>query len=189
MSGNKSKNTIPLNPSESEDLFDILYKLHYPFLLKIAQSYIPSKEDAEEVLQDAFMKVWRKKDTLNSDDNITGYLYRIVKNTCLDFLRSKKHTLSLETNLLQQKNLLNYNALSNETASHIIEKELQKKIEESIALLPKKCQLIFIKSRFEGLKHKEISAEMNISTKTIENHITKALRHLRIHLKDFLPFL
>jgi RNA polymerase sigma-70 factor (ECF subfamily) len=185
---NYTKKTIPLNPSDTSDIFDVIYKLHYPLLFKIVRQYISTKEEAEEVLQDSFLKIWHKRDTLNMNDNMTGYLYRVTRNTCLDFLRKKTHTLSLETNLSQQKNRLNFNALSNETASRIIEDELQKRIEESVALLPEKCQLIFIKSRFEGLKHKEISSELNISTKTVENHITKALSLLRVYLKEYLSF-
>lgn len=170
-------------------MFDLLYDLHYPLLLKIVKQYVPTIEDAEEVLQDVFMKIWNNIDQIDMSKNVTGYLFRVTRNTCLDYLRSKRHTLALETNSLQQKNLLNFHALTNNTASTIIENELISLIDESIKLLPEKCRLVFTKSRFEGLKHKQISSELNISTKTVENHISKAIRHLRASLKDYLPFL
>lgn len=140
-------------------------------------------------MQDVFMKVWDKIDQIDINKNVTGYLFRITRNTCLDFLRSKRHALALETNSLQQKNLLNFHALTNNTASTIIENELIILINESVQLLPEKCRLVFIKSRFEGLKHKQISSELNISTKTVENHISKAIKHLKLSLRDYLSFL
>ncbi len=170
-------------------MFDLLYDLHYSLLLQIVKQYVPTIEDAEEVLQDVFMKIWNHIDQIDMNKNVTGYLFRVTRNTCLDFLRSKRHALALETNSLQQKNLLNFHALTNNTASTIIENELIAMIDESVQLLPEKCRLVFIKSRFEGLKHKQISSELNISTKTVENHISKAIKHLRISLRDYLPFL
>lgn len=167
----------------------MLYDLHYALLLQIVKQYVPTNEDAEEVLQDVFVKIWNNIDQIDMNKNVTGYLFRVTRNTCLDFLRSKKHMLALETNSLQQKNLLNFHALTNNTACTIIENELTALINESVQLLPEKCRLVFMKSRFEGLKHMQISSELNISTKTVENHITKAIRHLRVSLKDYLPFL
>lgn len=180
---------ISLNESSKKDLFDVLHKLHYPLLLQIVNQYVPKNEDAEEVLQDAFMKIWDNIDQIDVNNNVTGYLFRITRNTCLDFLRSKRHTLALQTNSLQQKNLLNFHALTNNTASAIIENELIDLINASIEELPEKCRLVFIKSRFEGKMHKQISSDLDISTKTVENHITKAIRHLRKSLKDYLTFL
>ncbi|WP_341216695.1 RNA polymerase sigma-70 factor [uncultured Wocania sp.] len=185
----EQKKPISINQSSKKDLFDLLYNLHYSLLLHIVQQYVPTNEDAEEVMQDVFMKVWDKMDQIDINKNVTGYLFRITRNTCLDFLRSKRHALALETNSLQQKNLLNFHALTNNTASTIIENELIILINESVQLLPEKCRLVFIKSRFEGLKHKQISSELNISTKTVENHISKAIKHLKLSLRDYLSFL
>ena len=166
--------------------FEILFKLYRPKLIYIASQYISRKEDAEEIIQNVFIKVWSKK---NIQSNLNGYLYSITKNACLDFLRSKKQQLHLDNNLSQLEAAINYTALSDDTASLIIEKELNEAILKSIALLPDKCKDVFVKSRLEGLKHKEISEKMNISTKTVENHITKALKHVRVSLQEFLPFL
>ncbi len=183
------KKTIPLNKTSKKDLFDLLYNLHYDLLLQIVRQYVPSIEDAEEVLQDVFMKIWYNFEKIDMNKNVTGYLFKITRNTCLDFLRSKRHALALETNSIQQKNLLNFHALTNDTASTIIKNELVALINESIESLPEKCRLVFIKSRFEGMKHKQISSELDISNKTVENHISKAIKHLRKSLKDYLPFL
>lgn len=165
--------------------FEILFKLYRPKLLYIASQYISVREDAEEIVQNVFLKVWSKK---NIQSNINGYIYKVTKNCCLDYLRTKKQLLNVENNLSQLEAAINYTALSDDTASIIIENELNEAVLKSIDLLPEKCKDVFVKSRIEGLRHKEISIEMDISTKTVENHITKALKHLRVSLREFLPF-
>ncbi|MCL6294480.1 RNA polymerase sigma-70 factor [Jejuia spongiicola] len=166
--------------------FEILFKLYRSKLLYIASQYIASKEDAEEIIQNVFIKVWSKK---NVQSNINGYLYKVTRNACLDYLRTKKQLLNIENNLNQLEASINHTAFSDDTASLLIEKELYEAVLKSIDLLPPKCKDVFVKSRIEGLNHKEISQKMDISTKTIETHITKALKHLRVSLREFLPFL
>ena len=169
----------------NDEFFAVLYDLYFQKLYKIAYGYVSSKEDAEEIIQDVFVKLWEKRERIRSVGNITSYLYKMARNACLDFLRSKKHGLSIAIDLLQEQDLLNLYALSDDVSSAIIEKELQVQIEEGIKLLPERCKSVFIKSRLYGLKHKEIADSLDISTKTIENHITKALRILKKHLKHY----
>ena len=132
-----------------------------------------------------FVKLWKKQEQNCQINNLTGYLFKMTRNACLDFLRTKKDKLAIETNLEQRQNLLNLYALSNESASVIIEKELHKQIDIGIAQLPEKCRQVFVQSRKDGLKHKEIAEKLNISTKTVENHISKALKHLKVHLREY----
>ncbi|WP_281986269.1 RNA polymerase sigma-70 factor [Aquimarina aggregata] len=168
----------------NEEAFKIVFELYYSKLLYLAQSYISNREDAEEIIQDVFLKAWKKRKKITS--NINGYLFKITKNSCLDYLRSKKHKLSRTNNMVQLEAFLNHNALSDKDTSTILEKELELRIQASISLLPEKCQEVFVKSRIEGLKNKEISNELDISIKTVENHMSKAIRHMRFHLKEFL---
>jgi len=179
-----NKEFIDLINEGNVSAFEILFELYRSKLLYIASQYVTNKEDAEGIIQNVFIKIWTKK---NIQTNINGYLYSVTKNACLDFLRSKKQQLHLDNNLSQLEASINYAALSDDSASLIIEKELNEAILNSIELLPPKCKDVFVKSRIEGLKHKEISNEMNISTKTVENHITKALKCLKVSLKEFLP--
>ncbi len=169
----------------NEKLFDVLYELYAQKLFHIAFGYISTKEDAEEIVQDVFVKLWKQQEKIDSISNMTGYLYKMTRNACLDFLRSKKNKLAIESNIVQLQNLLNFQAFNNDTASAILEKEIQLQIDEGILGLPEKCRLVFTKSRIEGLRHKEIADTLDISTKTIENHITKALKHLKVHLKEY----
>ncbi len=167
-----------------QEAFKILFELYYAKLLYIASNYISSREDAEEIVQDVFLKIWKNRKSITT--NLNGYIFKVTRNACLDHLRSKKHKLSISNNILQLEALLNHNALADQMTSTIIEKELEARIQISIASLPEKCKRVFIKSRIEGLKNKEISEELNISIKTVENHMSKALKHMRLHLREFL---
>ncbi len=170
----------------NEEAFEVLFELYYNKLLYIARNYISSKEDTEEIVQDVFVKVWKNRKNITT--NINGYLFKVTKNTCLDYLRQKKHKLNSSGNIVQLEAFINYAALSDQNAASILEKELEKKIQDSIELLPKKCKQVFVKSRIEGLKNREISDELDISVKTVENHMSKALKHMRLHLREFLSF-
>ncbi|WP_298541457.1 RNA polymerase sigma-70 factor [uncultured Aquimarina sp.] len=170
----------------NEEAFKILFELYYAKLLHITKGYISNAEDAEEVVQDVFLKAWKKRKYIKS--NVNGYLFKITKNSCLDYLRSKKYKLSSSKNTIQLEAFINHKALSDEGSSSIIEKELAQKIQLAIDLLPEKCKNVFLKSRIEGKKNREISDELDISVKTVENHMSKAIKHMRVHLKEFLSF-
>tara|TARA_R110001583_G_scaffold165450_1_gene318160 strand:+ start:238 stop:801 length:564 start_codon:yes stop_codon:yes gene_type:complete len=177
---------IDLLNEGNANAFQLLFKLYRSKLLYISKNYISNKEDAEEIIQDVFLKVWSNK---NIQSNVNGYLYAVTRNACLDYLRKKKLTLNIENNTQQIEACINYAAFADDLASSIVEKELEEAILVGIEFLPDKCKDVFVMSRIEGLKHKEISKELNISTKTVENHITKALKHMRVYLREFLPFL
>ncbi len=174
---------LSLVNEKSAIAFQLLFKLYRAKLLHFAYSYVSNKEDAEEIIQDVFIKIW-KNTTIHT--NFNGFIYKVTRNACLDYLRKKKLTLNIENNLLQIEASINYRALADDAASSIMENELEDAILNAVEHLPEKCKNVFMMSRIEGFNHKEISKELNISTKTIENHITKALRHMRLHLRDFL---
>ncbi|MEO9512693.1 MAG: RNA polymerase sigma-70 factor [Flavobacteriaceae bacterium] len=166
--------------------FDILFKLYYSRLLHVSSSYLTNKEDAKDIIQDVFEKILNKKSQLNIHTNLNAYLFRVTKNACIDHLRKKKNVISKLDNLELRENRIHLSTLKDDTSSKIIEQELAKEIQHAISLLPLKCKEVFIKSRIKGLKYKEISDEMDISTKTIENHMNKALKHMRLHLREFI---
>lgn len=179
----------PLSENATEDDFSIIYEFYRPKLVVIVNSYIPSQEDAEEIIHDVFIKLWEKWETLQITSNLTGYIYSMTRNACLDYLRAKKNKLTKEMTLEQQEFWLNHGALADDAASSILANELQSLVDRAIEQLPEKCKKVFKKSRVEGLCHKEISKELEISPKTVENHMSRALRQLRVALSDYLPSL
>ncbi|RUA11675.1 MAG: RNA polymerase sigma-70 factor [Flavobacteriia bacterium] len=170
-----------------EDDFNVMYGFYRPKLFVIVNSYIPSREDAEEIVHDVLVKLWEKKKTLKIHSNFTGYVYSMTRNACLDYLRTRKNRLSKEMTMEQQEFWLNHGALADDVASSILAEELEDLVNTAIGQLPEKCKRVFVKSRMEGLSHQEISKELQISPKTVENHITRALTQFRLTLKDYLP--
>ena len=142
----------------------------------------------ENIVQDVFLVLWEKKDELELSCTLTTYLFTLVKNRCLNFLR---HKLIEEEYNAQMKEELGFKlyALESMEYSYHSEKELQEIIQRALDTLPERCREVFIKSRIEGLKYKEISEELGISVNTVENHIVTALKKLRVELKDYLPLL
>ena len=179
----------PLSENTVEDDFSIIYEFYRPKLVVIVNSYIPSQEDAEEIIHDVFIKLWEKWDTLQITSNFTGYIYSMTRNACLDYLRAKKNKLTKEMSVEQQEFWLNHGALADDMAFSILANELQSLVDKAIEQLPEKCKKVFKKSRMEGLCHKEISEELEISPKTVENHMSRALRQLRVALSEYLPSL
>ena len=166
--------------------FEILYELYKPKLLVIVNSYIASREDAEEIVHDVLLRLWEKRESIKLHSGLTAYLYGMTRNACLDYLRARKSKLSKDISARQQEYRLNYNALADEAASDIILAELEALVKVSVDQLPEKCKRVFVKSRMEGRNHKQISEELQISTKTVENHISRALRHLKTSLREYL---
>lgn len=166
--------------------FEKIYKLYYPKMFAFARSYIQANEDAENIVQDVFLALWEKKDELELSCTFTTYLFTLVKNRCLNFLR---HKLIEEDYNAQMKEELGFKLYALEAFEYSFqsEKELQVIIQRALDKLPERCREIFIKSRIEGLKYKEISEELGISVNTVENQIVTALKKLRVELKDYLP--
>ena len=157
-------------------------------MFAFAKNYVPANEDAENIVQDVFLILWERKEEIEISFTLTTYLFTLVKNRCLNFLR---HKLIEEEYNSQMKEELGFKLYALETFdySYQSEEELQEVIRRALDTLPERCREVFIKSRIEGLKYKEISDELGISVNTVENQMVTALKKLRVALKDYLPLL
>jgi len=165
------------NSMAYEQLFDSWYEP----LCRYAFSILRDMNDAEDVVQKTFYKLWDQRETLNIQSSINSYLYRIVHNDCLNTIHQQ--TSHREHNL---NYLSSMNDSTDSVTDHIATSELQQAIDNALATLPPQCRRVFEMSRMEQLSYSEIATQLNISTNTVENHISKALKLLRIELKDFL---
>ena len=163
--------------------FEVIYKLYYDKLLHIATSYLGSKEDAEGVVQNVFIKLWGQIENIEEISNINAYLFTLTKNLCFDAIKHKKVKLKY---VEDKRAIIQTQYINDSTASLLLENELQKRIVEAIDKLPEKCKKIFIESRVNGLKSKEIAEMYAISKKTVDNHLSNGIRLMRLHLKDFI---
>lgn len=163
--------------------FDALFRLYHNKILVFATHYVGREADAKDITQEVLYTIWERRDQIT---HINGYIFRVARNACLDYLQKKKQLLSLDDDYVQKQAWIQYVSLTDDTAASVIEKELEAQIEKSIDQLPEKCRRVFILSRIEGYQQSEIANKMDISLKTVEAHMTKALKHLRKQLKEFL---
>ncbi|MEE9361494.1 MAG: RNA polymerase sigma-70 factor [Cellulophaga sp.] len=166
--------------------YETLFRLYYDKLVHISIGYLGCYDDAEEIVQNLFLKLWEDKKKLKPISNINSYLYTMVKYACLDFIKHEKIKMNFVNSSLEKKLSIQHQFIKDEAASLLLENELENKILEGIDLLPEKCRKVFLKSRFEGLKHHEIAKLLDVSKRTVDNHISNALKHMRLHLKEFL---
>lgn len=159
---------------------------------RFAKEYVLLEEDAENIVQDVFLQLWEKKDIIGMPVNMVAFLFTATKNKCLDYLKHKKVVLKATTALLEEQKMtmeMNLEALETFDQSVFADSEVETLLTNAINSLPEKCRIIFVKSRLEGKKHKEIAAELNISTHTIEAQMNIALKKIRSQLKNYLPLL
>lgn len=161
--------------------FEQLFKNEFKGLVLFAIQYVKEYESAREIVQEAFIGLWDKRDQIDLSRPVKSYLSTTVRNRSLNYLRDNK---KFDTRLLTQENL--YPLASYEHADRLVEKELSEKIQEAISGLPERCKEVFLLSRNEHLTYQEIADKLQISVKTVETQMSKALQHLRIHLKEYL---
>jgi RNA polymerase sigma-70 factor (ECF subfamily) len=164
--------------------FEMLFKTYYQPLCNYAFTFLQDKEDAEEIVQSTFLLVWEKRETLAIRTSVRPYLYAMVRNACLNVIKHEK---------IKQKHAGEALALADRSAdsvSHTVaSNELEYRIKVAMEELPDQCRMVFKLSRLEELKYSEIAEQLNISIKTVENHMGKALKIMREQLKEYLPLI
>lgn len=164
--------------------FEHLFREKYESLVGFARKFIQDQDECEGVVQDMFVSFWEKREEISVDTSISGYLYSSVRNRCLNLIKHDK---------VKQEHVAYQKAKPIQTqdgGDRVLEaSELQSRIDDAIANMPDKRQEIFLLSRYEGLKYSEIAKQLNISVKTVEAQMGKALKYLREELKDYLPVL
>ncbi|MDR3217999.1 MAG: RNA polymerase sigma-70 factor [Dysgonamonadaceae bacterium] len=174
-------------------VFEEIYLNYFSKMKNFAKEYVLSDEDAENIVQDIFLELWEKREILGMPLNIIAYLFTAIKNRCIDLLRHKILVKEVAEKL-QEEHLftlqMKFYSLEAFDQNLFVEKDIEQIITQAIDALPEKCKAIFIKSKIEGKKQKEIAAELNISVNTIETQMSIAYKKLKLLLKDyFLIFL
>lgn len=165
--------------SKDKRAFEIIFSKYYGIMVLYASRFMDTREDAEEITQEVFVKFWEKCETLSPDSSIKSYLYRSVHNSCLNAIKHEKVKDSYRQYAIQFMETVT----ENETEVDDPE-DLRTRILAEIDNLPPRCSEIFKLSRFEGLKYQEIAEHLEISVKTVEVQMGKALKVLREKLGD-----
>lgn len=172
-----------LNAGE-EWALDSLFRAHYAYLCQAIFRVIGDRNLAEDLAQDVFYELWRKRASLRISQSIRAYLKRAAINRTLNYIRDQRLLVDDESALPFDLESAQPGAVEQLEAE-----ELQLKIESAIEGLPERCRLVFGLSRFEEMSNKEIATHLEISVKTVENQMTKALRILRTKLTPYLGML
>jgi len=153
-----------------------LFDLHYDDLCRYAFSLLENKEIAEEIVQEIFIYLWEKRQSINISASVKNYLFKSVKNQSINYFKSKYAKISSQTIDIDEYN----------TNNLIIEKSDIKELSEisrnAIDSLPERCALVFKLSRNFGMTYNEIAESLQISVKTVENQMTIALKRIRTYL-------
>jgi len=163
-----------------ERAVEALFKSLYQRLCNYANTILNDIYESEEVVQQVFVQLWEKRETMEITTSVQSYLFRAVRNTSLNKIKHEKvRRIYAEevTAMAQQSEPATVTSFHN---------ELQNQIHVAIESLPEQCRLVFKLSRFEELKYAEIAEQLGISVKTVENHMGKALKLMREQLKDYL---
>lgn len=171
-----------------EHSFSFYFKAYYNSIVGFCMQFIGDEDKAKSVSQEAFIKLWLNRKKVQKVNGIKSFLYTSAKTDCLNLIRHKEVVKKYKNFQLQEKeDELNLEILNSLNFDSLSFSELEKQIEKSIAELSERCQLVFIKSRRENKKNKEIAKELGISVKAVEANITKALKFLKLRLSDYLP--
>lgn len=159
--------------------FELIFNQYYGLLKSYSLRFVDSTEEGDEVVQEVFVKFWEKCEKIAPDSSIKSYLYRSVHNTCLNYIKHQKVKDSYK------QYVIGFMEEGYDAYEEVKKTEgIQARILDEIDNLPPRCSEIFKLSRLEGLKYKEIADHLNISIKTVEVQMGKALRVLRDKLQD-----
>ncbi|RQO66312.1 hypothetical protein DBR43_29240 [Pedobacter sp. KBW06] len=166
--------------ADDQNAFETVFQKYWDMVLSVCIKYTGSEEDAKELTQDIFYSIWTRRADLTIKTNLSAYLHQSAKNKSFNFLRDRERQQA-KLSLVALPPLVD-----GYSAQEIDLKELRLMLQQTTNKLIEPGKGIFKLSREESLSHREIALRMNISVKTVEYHIGKALRHFKTQLKDYL---
>ena len=158
--------------------FDFLYHLHSKPLLWKLRRMVKDPEEADELLQDLFVKVWEKRENINIEQSFQAYLYRVAQRMAIDYFRSLERRSRLHEGVQ-----LTTSEYVHNTEESIIARETQDLLTAAIALLPEQRRKAFTLCKLEGKSHAEAAEIKNISSNTVHNHLVKAVSFVKAYVE------
>lgn len=165
-----------------EQAFELLFRKYYIRLCCFANKFLNDPEEARDVVQQVFTKIWEGRQDIDPEESLNAYLFRITQNICINKLRRSK----VESKYAEIYKLVYIDHRQISPFESLMSDELEKNITIAVAKIPPRCKRVFELSRIEGLKYIEIAAVLNISIKTVETQMSKALQILRLELREYM---
>ena len=170
-------------------IFNQLFSDYQAIFIRFAQTYLPDRAMAEDAVIESIIYYWERRHTLAPDSNIPAYILEVVKHKCLNYLRHQQVIEHVSQDMqahIRQVQALRIASLEACDPQELFTREAQELIREALAEMPEKTRQIFIMSRYEDKNYKEIAEALHLSVKSVEFHISKSLKILRVKLKDYL---
>jgi len=164
---------------DDKSAVDELFSYYYPRLYSFSKSILKIENDIDDILQEVFVKLWLNRTKIGNAETFNSYIFTITKNEVLNLIRSK-----LKDHTFKDELYLRSVAEEYQTQNQLEFDEIKNGIDQIVAGLPEKRQQVFVLSRTDGLSNKEIAQQLNISEKTVEDHITHAIKHIKSSMKD-----
>jgi len=182
------KNSIKLGKKQTEAVktldkgaFEKLFRSYFTPLCSFSQKYVNDLDEAKDIVHNVFINLWNKREEIDMETSLKSYLFQGVYNRSLNYIRDHKKLVQFDTPQSEAE-LSQYV----ESRDHLESNEAESRINRALDDLPEKCKEIFLMNRFDGLKYREIAEKLNISIKTVETQMSRALKTLRERLSDMI---
>lgn len=174
---NDEKEVVRLLRESDERAFNVLFRFYSTRLYHFANSYLKSADESKEIVQETFIRIWERRESLDIEQSFSGFLFTVAHRMVLNRIRKQKTEN-------QYKSLLLKNDTKGipETENNIISSELEKAKQDALFELPPRRRIIFEMIREQGMTYKEVAEKLNISVKTVEAQMAEAMKHLRARL-------
>ena len=170
--------------SGDKTAFELLFKFYYPGLVIFASNIIVNRDEAEEIVQDFFVRIWEHRENIRSESTLKRYLFTSVKNRSINYLKNAQVKQNVIEELKKQmESEMRYNP------DVYVDTELQRRLKNAFTKLPPRTSEIFTLSRFKGFSNDEIANELGLSKRTVETQVSNALKILRKELREYMTLL
>ena len=164
--------------------FEELFRSYFMPLCSFAQKFVRDVDEAKDIVHNVFINLWNKREKVDLETSLKSYLFQGVHNRCLNYIRDNKKLVQFDAPQ-NEAELGKYL----ESRDHLESSEAEMRINKALDELPEKCKEIFLMNRFDGLKYREIAEKLDISIKTVETQMSRALKTLREKLSDMIMIL
>jgi RNA polymerase sigma-70 factor (ECF subfamily) len=163
------------------EAFDAIFRAHYAHLVGVAEGMLGDRAAAEEIAQEVMLELWRRRESITLEVSLRAYLFRATRNRALNYIRHERVARRSQPHLVPER------AAAPIADAELVQQEIDTALREAMAELPARCREVFELSRVHGLRYAEIARALDISVKTVEAQMGKALRVLRERLAPWLP--
>jgi RNA polymerase sigma-70 factor (ECF subfamily) len=161
--------------------FEALYFRYFAPLANYAYKKLQDEYVVTELVQDVFVDIWKKRETLDTEREVAGLLYAMLRNKALHELRARL----IQSKHIEEFTQLHKNDMADVVTDELYARQMEEKMRQAVNRLSPQCKNAFTLSRYEHLSYKEIAEKMSISVNTVEKHIGKALQHLRQEFQEY----